>query len=140
MALVGLLTLEQDMNLGPNGYQEFQSCDFFSIADQKAKGLSNIPALTVTMSPEFSENNFDQPDEHTLNKILDAVKTQFPEIKIKEAELKKWRFCRPNSCYKDYFAEISPRLFLIGDAFGGASLSGALRSSNALCHFLQKAL
>lgn len=55
---------------------------------------------------------------------------------ILQAEFKKWRYCTVNTIYKNYFLEISPKLYLIGDAFGGASLSGALRSSNALCNYL----
>ena len=135
-ALIGLITLEEDLNFSPNGYQEFITGDIFSISDQKNKEISVVPALTITMSPEFSEIEFEKSDEVVMTKICESIKSILPNIKIKEFELKKWRYCKASSCYKDYFLEISPKLFLIGDAFGGASLSGALRSSNALCDFL----
>lgn len=135
-ALVGLVTLEEDILFDSTGYQEFESGDIFSIADQKKKGLSEISALTLTMSSEFSEEEFDNSEEIVVKKIVETLISLFPNVKIKGIELKKWRYCKPTSHYKNLFLEFSPKLFLIGDAFGGASLLGALRSSNALCKLL----
>ena len=135
-ALIGLITLKEDLDFSSSGYQEFISGDIFSISDQRIKGTSEIPALTITMSAEFSEIEFENSDEAVIMKMRETIKSILPKIKIKDFELKKWRYCKANSCYKDYFLEIAPKLFLIGDAFGGPSLSGALRSSNALCDFL----
>lgn len=131
-ALIGLVTLDSDIQVSENGYVEFSAGDFFSIADQKKKGVSSIASLTLTMSPEFSESEFESPNELALEKILKALHRQFPEAKVRGAELKKWRFCQPKSQYKGLFAEIAPQLYLIGDAFGGSSLIGAVRSSGAL--------
>ena len=131
-ALVALLTLEDDLGFSPSGYQEFNHDDIFSISDQKIKKVSTISALTLTMNDSFSEKYFDELDETTLAEILNRFKQKYPEAKIKSFELKKWRYCKPGSTYKNYFCEIAPSLFLIGDSFGGSSLSGAIRSANAL--------
>lgn len=134
-ALVALVTLEGDSKSFPTGYQEFQTGDIFSIADQKKKNLGNIPALTITMSPEFSEKEFEQPEILIIENIIKSINRILPDLKIKELELKKWRYCKADSYYKDSFLELSKNLYLIGDAFGGPGLSGALRSSNTLCNF-----
>ena len=84
------------------------------------------------MSPEFSEEFFDQDEELIMGQILKEFKTKYGSALIKSSELKKWRYCQPTSKYKNYFLEIAENLYLIGDAFGGSSLLGALRSSDAL--------
>lgn len=135
-AVIGLITLEDDIETDVSGYEEFQSGNFFSITNQKTKGVSETPAFVVTMSPAFSEEVFDQSDDLTLEKILKEFQGKYPGAKIISSELKKWRYCQPTSQYKKYFSEIAPNVFLIGDAFGGSSLLGAVRSSDALFNFL----
>jgi predicted NAD/FAD-dependent oxidoreductase len=134
-ALIGLLVLEEDLVIGANGHEEFQNGPFFSVSDQRKKGVSAVPAITITMSPAFSEVEFENPDEFILDKILKIFVAEYPNAKIKKAELKKWRYCRPQNKSKQLFLEIAPKLYLIGDAFGGKSLLGAKRSSEALCDF-----
>ncbi|MBC7538021.1 MAG: NAD(P)-binding protein [Bacteriovorax sp.] len=135
-ALIGLLILEQDILINEFGYEEFQSGDFFSITDQKMKGVSKISAITITMSPTFSESEFDNADDVVMTKILKIFKEKYPMAMITGSELKKWRYCQPLSKYKSFYFEVAPKLYLIGDAFGGASLLGAVRSSEALCDYI----
>lgn len=137
-ALIGLVTLEEPIAINDLGYCEFESGDFFSIADQQAKGVSEVAALTLTMSASFSEKEFDAPEDLVLGKIQEAFLRIYPNAKVKGIELKKWRYCMPRSVYENHFKEMAPRLFLIGDAFGGSSLLGAIRSSEALCGYLFK--
>lgn len=135
-SLVLLMTLKQKVQSSPQGYKEFIEDDFFSISDQESKGVSSIPALTLTMSAEFSEKNFDKSDEEISKKILERFSLKYPEAEILEYELKKWRYCKAISSGKNLFAELGPGLFLIGDAFGGSSILGAIRSSDALINYL----
>jgi predicted NAD/FAD-dependent oxidoreductase len=135
-ALIGLVVLEEDFSINEHGYEEYSNGDFFSIADQKSKGISQNMALTLTMSPHFSEIEFEGNDEVTLQKILKIFLKQFPKTKIKEAELKKWRYCQPTGTYKNFTCEIAPKLYLAGDSFGGSSLLGAVRSSVGLTKVL----
>ncbi|MEY4615275.1 MAG: hypothetical protein RJB66_235 [Pseudomonadota bacterium] len=136
-ALIALVTLEEEIFIHESGYLEFSSGDFFSIADQKRKAVSETPALSITMSPQFSEEFFEEKDDVILAAILKKFSSQYPEMKIKAAELKKWRYCRPTSQDKNLFCEIANNLFLIGDVFGGSSLLGAVRSAESLCQHLQ---
>lgn len=135
-ALIALVTLEEDVVIDLNGYLEFSSGPFFSISDQKKKGVSTTPALTITMSSSFSEIEFENSDEIILNKMLKFLTLEYPHVKIKGAELKKWRYCQSKIQSENLFIELAPKLYLVGDAFGGASLLGAIRSSEALLSFL----
>jgi predicted NAD/FAD-dependent oxidoreductase len=138
-ALVLLITLKQKIQSSPQGYKEFIEDDFFSISDQESKGVSSIPALTLTMSADFSEENFDKSDEEISKKILDHFTLKYPESVILDYELKKWRYCKATSTATSLFSEVRPGLFLIGDAFGGSSILGSIRSSDALInYFLEK--
>jgi renalase len=132
-AVIGLLTLEESFSLdGAFGYQEFSQGDFFSISDQMKKGVSSIPAMTVTMSSAFSEAHFDLEDEIVMKKILESFRAHYPQARIKDSELKKWRYCQALSTYIHPYARLDNGLFLIGDAFSGASLLGSIRSAEAL--------
>jgi predicted NAD/FAD-dependent oxidoreductase len=134
-ALILLLTLEQVIAIN-NGYEEYQDSDFFSISNQKSKGVSDIHAYTITMSDKISNQLFDQPDKYTHDQILEIFKNKFPQAKIIGSELKKWRYCQAKAIYKELYCEVLPNVFLIGDAFGGASLLGAIRSANSLATHL----
>ncbi len=140
-ALILLLTLQEDLNFNQNGYEEFNNSEFFSIADQKRKGVSSIPAYTLTMSEDFSQKFFDLSDQISHEAILEKFIEKFPDAKIVGSELKKWRYCQIKSAYKELFCEVLPQVYMIGDAFGGASLLGAIRSAKALNdYFVENAL
>ena len=135
-ALIALVSFEEDIFINDSGYAEYKSGDFFSLADQKRKGISEIPALTITMSPQFSEEYFEHNDEVIIEEIIKRFSNQYPQLKILASELKKWRYCRPTSQYENLHCEIADNLYLIGDAFGGSSLLGAVRSAESLCQLL----
>jgi len=127
-ALIGLVVCEQEIPLNDFGYLEYSDSPFFSIASMKKKGLSDLLAYSITMSADFSEENFEEEDSKTLNIIIDTIQAKFEGVKIITAELKKWRYCMPKNTYNKHSEEIAPRLYLIGDCFGGSSLLGAIRS------------
>ena len=134
-ALIGLVTLNESLELGASGYQEFINADFFSIADQKKKSVSNLHAYTFTMSASFSEKYFEDSNEESLHKIKKIILTQFPNLNAQSftgLELKKWRYCQAMTTYPTLFCSLENELYLIGDTFGGSSLLGAIRSARAL--------
>lgn len=118
-------------------YVQDVSDSIFSMSNQQSKGVSKSPALTVVMRPEFSHLEFENKDESILQKIESALCSQ-EKIKIpfelcKLKQLKKWRYSHPLSTYSDPFLALeNDSIFLIGDAFGGGSIHGALRSALSL--------
>jgi renalase len=118
---------------GKNGYTEFSGNGIFSVADQEAKGVSPSPAWTVTMSPEFSELHFENEDSENLSQILGEIRKLDPAFSFTQLQLKKWRYSHPVSTHSTAgFVSPAPGLMVAGDAFGGPSLVGAMKSAQAV--------
>lgn len=138
-AIVILIQTKRDWGVS-EVYSEGISDDIFSISNQHLKGTSPTPALTVVMSKTWSENHFNISDEEIKEKAIEVFTSQSPKTEIIDATVKKWRYAEPASGWISYFEEPAPKLFLAGDAFGGPSLLGALRSSEALFAHLTQTL
>ncbi|MBY0383531.1 NAD(P)-binding protein [bacterium] len=138
-ALVGLFELEcEDTILEQLTYEELINENIFSVSNQQSKGVSQKLAWTVVMSPQWSSLHFDENEDEILKKMndffLQFLKTRANNFKILKYQLKKWRYSHPLKTHSVPFETVgaSKNIFLIGDAFGGASLSGALRSSMSI--------
>ena len=144
-ALVGLFGLDPLCKL-PTGfdYVDSPSVDVRMIANQYSKRVSPNPAITVVMSAEWSEQNFDQDETRTLLMIQkefeDHLAAKGLGARIQNASLKKWRYAFPSKSTACPYLEVMPRLFLLGDAFGDGSLAGAVASANALAAQLRSRL
>lgn len=140
MALVGLFELEADPALTPLDYWDRPGQDVLFIANQHSKDVSAKLALSVVMDPAWSEQHFDADDGATLALIqrrCEELCRRFSAVKIKKGALKKWRYSQPRRQASTLFAETSPGLYLLGDAFGGAGIQGAHRSAQALAQALR---
>ncbi len=111
----------------------------FSIADNQQKKISPEPSFTVVMNPDFSEENFEEPEE----KVLQLIEAHFLELNKglfapTTRQLKKWRYSHPIKKYHQNYYQVSdcPEIILGGDAFGGGSIYGAVRSAEAVLELL----
>ena len=74
--------------------------------------------LVLHLSEKFSDECFEQSDEEILKQVMNIFKrSPFAKNNIQKFELKKWRYSRPMSSYPAHYLEISPDLYLAGDAF-----------------------
>lgn len=125
---------------GQYGFKESLSENIFSVANQLKKGLHVVPSWTVVMSPAFSDLLFEKSDEEILSLGVSEVKAVAPGMIYENAQVKKWRYSHPVSyaCSKNepLFSEVADGLFLAGDAFGGASVAGAVGSALQLAESL----
>jgi len=127
-------SLDSEMN-----YRENLNEDIFSICSQKAKGLSIQADYTIVMQNLWSANHFDKSDDEicwTVEKLLNNI---FPKSGVLNLIVKKWRFASPQDIWERLYENVANGLYLAGDAFGGPSLNGALRSSNHLSDHLMSA-
>lgn len=140
-ALVGLFEYEGNVDWGHRGYWEPNEHGIQSLADQRTKGLSRLSATTMTMDPAWSEKMFDVPEDEVL-KEMENVFTLQTGITPVGQQLKKWRYAQPLATANSLFRVVSevPPLILAGDGFGGASVSGALRSAEAAAMEVQRLL
>jgi renalase len=136
-ALVGLFEVETESPL-VNGitYQQPASGKIFSIANQQSKKVSQSLAFTVTMHPDWSDQNFEANEDSTTNEIQGTFENHLKQsgaeaFKITKATLKKWRYSHPLTKPNVLFEKIG-NITLLGDAFGGGSLGGAAASAMAV--------
>ena len=136
-ALVLLIQAEQDFQ--PTlCYKEEIGGGLFSISPQHLKGTSQGPSWTIVMDANWSKANFEKQESQILSEACDLVIKRMPQLRFKAVHFKKWKYCQPLKRWHRLFENPSPNLFLAGDAFGGPSLLGALRSSQGLFEYLQK--
>ncbi len=121
------------------GYVEPQNSSIFSVADQNEKGISNLNAITVTLTAKTSGLLFDSPNENIIRHAIEELQKIDPDFKPGKTQLKKWKYGQVEKSFGELFAQVADGIYLAGDGFGGASLNGAARSADALSkHLLQK--
>lgn len=130
-AIVFLLDLTVEPGEMPM-YQELVGSEVFSLTLQSAKGTSAKPALTIVMTPEWSEANFERTDDEIIQTGRSVVSKEIQGVDIQGIQVKKWRYSHPINTWECEFQKIENNLYLAGDAFGGPSVIGATRSTNAL--------
>lgn len=130
--LCGLFVIDGDVDLPePGAVQNFESIVYW-IADNTKKGISpDERVITMHMEARYSRNNFDAPDEETLDFLRGELQQYLVNgAEIKEAQLKKWRYSVPLTTHPHDVmqAENLPVIFA-GDAFGGRGrMEGAFMS------------
>jgi predicted NAD/FAD-dependent oxidoreductase len=99
--------------------------------DNRAKGVSAQPALTVHATPGFSRDHWDAPDADVVSALLDALGR--PVAVAAGAQVMRWRYARPVEVHPQRCVVVAtaPPLVLAGDAFGGPHVEGAVRSGEA---------
>lgn len=137
-ALVGLFRVEtKDENIIGLNYHENPSQEIYTISNQLSKAVSPNLAFTVTMQPTWSDENFSGEDSDTLAKISTLFKDFLNQLgspdsySIPHSQLKKWRYSHPLKVSPKAFQTLGDenQIVLLGDAFGGGSIPGAVRSA-----------
>ncbi|MFN9067539.1 MAG: NAD(P)/FAD-dependent oxidoreductase [Bdellovibrionales bacterium] len=130
-ALVFLVSHNENFSSQLPDYQEWPTGPVFSVTNQSKKFNKLGFAYTFTMSADWSENHFDMQDEAVLfhfKQALEQLKFSLPEGS--ELQIKKWRFSHPTSTWTNKFYHVeNEKIVLIGDAFGGPSVNGAILSA-----------
>lgn len=137
---VPLIDREETGQKSQTMYMQELSSSIFSVSNQMSKGVSKVPAFTVVMQPQFSQSEWAKPDQEILENIEYELKQQNKiNIRFDKCEfrqLKKWKYSHPTSQYKSLHVSLNKdSLFIMGDAFGGGSVPGAIRSSISLFEY-----
>lgn len=138
-AVALLLHFDSALEPGMN-YAENVDKNIFSICSQQAKGLAKSPDYTVVMQEAWTNTQFDRADDDIATAARTVLSQKFPRQNILNLQVKKWRYAQPARLWNQFFENPAPGLYLAGDAFGGASLNGALKSSNSLAEHLKTLL
>lgn len=114
----------------PCDVRSIQHPDVAYVGDNFDKGISPLPSYTIHGTPEFSERMWDADRS--------AVATHLARCAFGEAlegvtvvDVHGWKFSRPLTTSPTTFVQalVHPSLILIGDAFGGPRVEGAIISA-----------
>lgn len=130
--------IEAESKLLPHfNYMENIDDDIRSLCAQHAKGNSEVPSWSIVMTENWSHSHFDMTDDELLEKAQSVLPQKITSLDIKHIHVKKWRFSQPQTTWHDPYVNPHAGLYLAGDAFGGPSLIGALKSSQQLANQLR---
>ncbi|MDQ3254708.1 MAG: FAD-dependent oxidoreductase [Acidobacteriota bacterium] len=111
------------------------------LADNHRKGISpDASAVTIHAGPNFSRAHFADDDEAVTRLLIDAASARWIDRrKVREAQVKRWRYSKPIRVYPERCLMI-PELSIAfaGDAFGAPRIEGAALSGLAIADALLK--
>lgn len=127
--LVALAVHEGPSRIPAPGFAEPGDARLAWIADNRQKGVSAEPALTLHGSPEFSRLHWDVPRETSAQLLAEAA-ADWLGVPVRSLQGHGWRYARPTRIATQPVAVVSedPPLLLAGDAFAGADAEGAATS------------
>lgn len=111
------------------------------IGDNRRKGISEAPALTIHAGPEWSRDHY-EADEAEISAALLAFAGERLDTdvssKVRETSLARWRYSWVTEPYPDPFfvASQEPTLVFAGDAFAQPKVEGAALSGLAAADHL----
>ena len=114
------------------------------IGDNRRKGISEAPAVTVHAGPQWSRSHFEDEEAEVIESMISLAGDQLGADlapAVVETSLVRWRYSwvtepHPEPCL---VASDNPPLLFCGDAFGqpkveGAALSGLAAADSLLSH------
>jgi len=109
------------------------------IADNQAKGISSVPAVTLHATDSFSRLWWDRDRRETGSELLRACE-RWLGARVAGFEVHGWLYSRPVTVAAGpaFVALETPPLVFAGDAFGGARVEGAALSGWAAASALQR--
>ena len=104
----------------------------FWVADNRQKGISGVPALTVHAGPEWSREHLCSDDE-TVSRLLLEEARDYVGTEVEAAAVYRWEYSQPVGLYEERFVYVEgpPPLVFCGDAYGGPKVEGAVLSGIA---------
>ena len=104
----------------------------FWVADNRKKGISNVPAVTLHAGPEFSREHA-QTDDATVARLLLEEAKDYIETGVKATAVYRWLHSMPLDIHEErfVFVEGPPPLIFCGDVYAGPKVEGAVLSGLA---------
>lgn len=141
--LCGLFIVKGMTTLPAAGAIQRPGSDIAWLADNQVKGISpDARALTVHMSPEWSERHWDEADGPVLTEISRLLRDYLTSrATVSEMQLKRWRHALPTTLHAErHLLDDNLAVAFAGDAFGGPRFEGAYLSGLSAADALGSAL
>jgi len=109
------------------------------IADNQAKGVSPVPAVTIHATATFSLAHWDRHREESGQMLVEAA-APWLRAAVTGVQVQGWRYSRPLTVHQERCVVVDsmPRLCFAGDAFAGPRVEGAFLSGWAAADALEQ--
>lgn len=138
--LAVLAVLDRPSAIPSPGARQLDEGTFSFVADNHAKGISAVPAITLHANHGWSAERWDDDPDEVLATLLADAAPWLGAATVVEAQLKRWRYSGPVTPWPDAtcvaIAGDAPVLFA-GDAFAGPKVEGAFLSGLAAADTLR---
>lgn len=137
--LAVLAQLDRPPAIGEPGARQLAQGPFSFVADNRRKGISDAPAVTLHAAHGLSAARWEDDDQALLVDLLAEARPWLGDAAVLHAELVRWPHAGPIAPWPDRacLAASSPApLVLCGDAFGGPKVEGAYLSGRAAADLL----
>jgi hypothetical protein len=105
---------------------------FGFIADNQAKRISPIPAVTLHATQPFSLEHWDDDVDQLRTELIDRARPWIGDADVVDAQIKKWRFAGPIDLWPEAcWVDAERQVVLAGDVFAGPKFEGAYNSGLA---------
>lgn len=103
------------------------------IADNMAKGVSAVPALTLHLSESWSHELWSARDDEIVARSWNAASAHIGSATVVEASVQRWRYAGPVQMWPERTVAwgADPVVALAGEAFDGPKVEGAFLSGLA---------
>jgi renalase len=136
-----MLLLEGPTGVPEPGGMQIKGEPLDWIGDNRRKGISAAPAVTVHAGPEWSRSHFEDDDVEVVESMISLAGDRLGAhltSAVVETSLARWRYSwvtesHPEPCL---VASDDPPLLFCGDAFGQPKVEGAALSGLAAADFL----
>jgi renalase len=120
----------------PGGVQDAPGFTF--IGDNRRKGISAVPALTMHTDPAWSKAHWDTDRVGTHDALLALAAPWLGGARIVDSQVKRWRFATPKAIWPEpcWRPDSGAPFVLAGDAFAGPKVEGAILSGAAAARSL----
>ncbi|MFM8237516.1 MAG: NAD(P)/FAD-dependent oxidoreductase [Actinomycetota bacterium] len=107
------------------------------VADNRVKGISAVPAVTIHAAAAYSGARWTADDAEIAAELLTAAKLESPPV-AGLVQVQRWRYARPSvgHPHRTLVLDGLPPFAIAGDAFGGAKVEGAALSGTAAAEAL----
>lgn len=111
------------------------------IGDNKQKGVSDEPAITVHGGPDWSRDHYGDEDAATVEALISLASEHLGldlAPKVRETSLHRWRYSWVTESHSEPYlaAPDGPPLVFCGDGFGQPKVEGAALSGLAAADYL----
>jgi renalase len=104
----------------------------FWIADNRKKGISEVPAVTIHAGPDFSRDHAHTDDTTVAHLLLEEAQ-YYVGTDVKTTAVYRWKHSWVTDTHEEpfVFVEGPPPLVFCGDAYAGPKVEGAVLSGLA---------